>query len=148
MGRPRKADAAWTFKDRVRQRDGHKCTKCGISQEQYQKVSGRRLDVHRLVPGSPYTMEGCITVCKGCHDRIHSEIGKSPRSKSTLVLKMSPLFARKVRLYCAINDLTHKKLLQKLVGDAVAESEARFPKAYEFSDMAELLKAEAEFTKK
>jgi hypothetical protein len=30
-------------------------------------VDGRRLDVHRLTPGSPYSVEGCVTLCRACH---------------------------------------------------------------------------------
>jgi hypothetical protein len=34
---------------------------------QHEAMFGRALEVHRLIPGSVYTVEGCITLCKVCH---------------------------------------------------------------------------------
>lgn len=61
-------------KEAVRQRDGYRCTKCGLPQADHVAQYGRRLDVHRLAPGSLYTPEGCVTLCKRCH-------GPEPRLK-------------------------------------------------------------------
>ncbi|HVL11504.1 MAG TPA: hypothetical protein VM529_03010 [Gemmata sp.] len=41
---------------------------------QHKAKSGRTLEVHRVVPGSLYTLEGCVTLCKACH-------GPQPRRK-------------------------------------------------------------------
>lgn len=55
------------IKAAVRARDGHRCTECGMTNEEHRKKIGRSLEVHRLTPGSPYTIEGCQTLCRYCH---------------------------------------------------------------------------------
>src|SRR5215213_5109851 len=50
----------------VRQRDG-RCLQCGVTAEEYRQKTGIELDVHRLIPGSKYALEGCVTLCKECH---------------------------------------------------------------------------------
>ena len=50
----------------VRRRDNYKCVDCGSEQDE-----GRSLDVHRLKPGSRYTVRGCVTVCQKCHRQRH-----------------------------------------------------------------------------
>lgn len=62
------------IKANVRQRDGMRCTRCGITAEDHIDRTGRTLDVHRIEPGSVYSLEGCITLCRKCH-------GPEPRSK-------------------------------------------------------------------
>jgi cytochrome c553 len=54
-------------KEQVRERDGYACTRCGMSQADHLFRTGRRLDVHRTTPGSLYTLEGSVTICRGCH---------------------------------------------------------------------------------
>lgn len=51
----------------VRGRDGWKCTKCGMTNAEHLELYGRQLDVHRIEPGSLYTEDGCVTLCKTCH---------------------------------------------------------------------------------
>lgn len=55
------------IKAAVRKRDGHKCTRCGMTNQESLEVFRRSLDVHRLTPGAPYTVEGCVTLCRACH---------------------------------------------------------------------------------
>lgn len=55
------------IKKQVRSRDGMRCTECGMTNGQHVERFGFSLDVHRIVPGSPYTMDGCRTVCRPCH---------------------------------------------------------------------------------
>ncbi len=55
------------LKATVRERDGNRCTECGMTAAQHLERYGRDLDVHRLIPGSPYTTEGCVTLCRRCH---------------------------------------------------------------------------------
>jgi hypothetical protein len=62
-----------TIKKRVRARDGNRCTKCGMAGDVHKARYGRILEVHRVVPGSVYTEDGCVTLCKPCHN-------KEPRS--------------------------------------------------------------------
>jgi hypothetical protein len=46
---------------------GYRCTQCGMTHDQHAAKYGRTLHVHRLVPRSRYTVEGCVTVCVACH---------------------------------------------------------------------------------
>lgn len=64
-----------SIKAAVRERDGYKCTECGMSHVEHVTLYGRALEVHRLAPGSPYTVEGSVTLCKTCH-------GPKPKRKS------------------------------------------------------------------
>lgn len=59
--------SASTIKEDVRTRDNFRCTECGMMQEEHIALYGKRLEVHRKVPGSPYTLEGCVTLCRTCH---------------------------------------------------------------------------------
>jgi 5-methylcytosine-specific restriction endonuclease McrA len=53
----------------VRKRDGHRCVRCGLTNEQSLARTGRQLDVHRTTPGSPYSVRTgvCETLCRTCH---------------------------------------------------------------------------------
>jgi hypothetical protein len=72
-----------TIKSAVRARDGHKCVDCSITAKEYWARSRKRLDVHRLTPGSKYTVEGTVTVCRRCHKRRHA---KEKPSKGSRIL--------------------------------------------------------------
>lgn len=67
MAPPRNPDAACHIKPNVRARDGFRCTKCGKTNEEHLAQTGRQLEVHRVVPGSAYTVDGCVTLCRRCH---------------------------------------------------------------------------------
>lgn len=54
-------------KDAVRIRDEMRCTHCGMTDPEHKLLFGRGLHVHRLSPGSRYTVDGCITLCHDCH---------------------------------------------------------------------------------
>ena len=54
-------------KEAVRARDGYRCAQCGLSQADHVARVGRRLEVHRITPGSLYSLEGCVTLCRDCH---------------------------------------------------------------------------------
>lgn len=58
---------AFAVKRAVRERDGHACTKCGVTADEHIRRHGRTLQVHRQVPGSLYTPDGCVTLCCACH---------------------------------------------------------------------------------
>jgi hypothetical protein len=62
----------------IRARDGNRCTKCGMMNEEHLRRYGKSLEVHRTTPGSPYTHDGCVTLCKPCH-------GPQPRRKRNTV---------------------------------------------------------------
>lgn len=67
----------------VRARDDYRCTDCGMSAEEHVRLYRRNLDVHRLVPNSKYTVEGCVTLCKPCH----KTKPKSPRGTVRRTMK-------------------------------------------------------------
>lgn len=62
----------------VRERDGCCCIRCGIADDEYQRIRGRALDVHRTAGGGPYSLEPgvCETLCCTCH-------GSEPRTFAT-----------------------------------------------------------------
>lgn len=60
---------ALKIKAAVRARDGHVCTRCGMTAAEHRARTGRTLEVHRRLPGSPYTVDGCVTLCRGCHGK-------------------------------------------------------------------------------
>jgi hypothetical protein len=51
----------------VRERDGHKCVKCGMTDRRHRSRYGTAIQVHRTTPGSLYTLDGCVTICAECH---------------------------------------------------------------------------------
>lgn len=78
-----------TVKARVRERDGHKCTRCGKTAAQQFAERGRGLEVHRIVPGSAYTLAGCVTRCRTCHCWEHRSLRQSqPGGRIAFYLKL------------------------------------------------------------
>jgi hypothetical protein len=68
----------------VRHRDGYRCQDCGMTARRHFRRYKKTLDVHRLVPGSRYTLKGCITLCFRCHRTRHvllrhGDTGHKPR---------------------------------------------------------------------
>jgi hypothetical protein len=58
----------------VRERDGYRCVECGMTAEDHVEKFGKTLSVHRLIPGSEYTVEGCKTYCLPCHTEEHRRL--------------------------------------------------------------------------
>jgi hypothetical protein len=56
------------IKAAVRARDGFRCRLCGMGADEHASRFGRGLEVHRIIPGSDYTLDGCMTLCRPCHD--------------------------------------------------------------------------------
>ncbi len=56
-----------SIKADVRKRDGFCCTSCGMTNNEHLAQYGKQLDVHRVKPGQPYTLAGCVTLCRSCH---------------------------------------------------------------------------------
>ena len=54
-------------KEAVRKRDGYSCVECGMTESEHIERFGKKLDVHRLVPNSAYSIDGCETLCRACH---------------------------------------------------------------------------------
>lgn len=51
----------------VRKRDRYRCTECGMTSQEHLELYDRLLEVHRINPGSVYTVKGCVTLCRDCH---------------------------------------------------------------------------------
>lgn len=58
------------IKEAVRERDGRRCTRCGMTEDANLRQFGGRLQVHRLDAGSVYTLHGCVSLCLPCHRKI------------------------------------------------------------------------------
>lgn len=87
----------------VRHRDGYRCTECGMTVKEHHEKYGRTLDVHRIIPGSKYTVRGCVALCKECHKtKPRSANGTGPRHRTVgirgpLVLALRQ-YAKRYRL--------------------------------------------------
>jgi hypothetical protein len=57
------------IKASVRRRDGFCCVGCGMSSEEHRQRYKKQLHVHRKVPRSAYTIDGCVTLCYSCHTK-------------------------------------------------------------------------------
>jgi hypothetical protein len=57
------------IKQAIRERDGLRCSLCGLTNEEHLALHGTSLEVHRTVPGSLYTLDegACKTLCRRCH---------------------------------------------------------------------------------
>jgi hypothetical protein len=68
--------STYAIKAAVRERDDYRCSKCHMTNDQHIRDTGRQLQVHRLTPGSAYTVEGCVTLCYACHEGCHRGKGR------------------------------------------------------------------------
>jgi hypothetical protein len=57
------------IKAMVRERDGSKCLACGMTVEQHVEKFGETLHVHRVIPGTTYADDWCVTLCQPCHGK-------------------------------------------------------------------------------
>jgi hypothetical protein len=118
VGRKKTKVTAADIKAAVRERDGHRCTECGTTAEQHYELYGRKLEVHRLVPGSPYTVEGSVTLCKKCH-------GPKPRSSRysrispVTVVKIDRGIFRKAKVISAFRGMAVSDYLAELLAEPV-----------------------------
>jgi hypothetical protein len=65
--RKRRSVPAIRVKKRVRKRDQYRCRDCGESAQEHIERTGQTLHVHRIVPGTIYQVDSCITLCHECH---------------------------------------------------------------------------------
>jgi hypothetical protein len=95
----------------VRHRDGYRCTECGMTAEQHKGRYGKNLDVHRVEPGSPYTVHGCQTLCRSCHSpKPRSPLSKKPYKSVKLsrgfVFQLKQIaFLTRTPLHVVLSDL-------------------------------------------
>jgi hypothetical protein len=96
----------------VRHRDGYRCTDCGMTASEHFLRTGRNLDVHRLVPGSPYTIAGCVTLCRRCH-RLKPKLPRLTGSESRGFVGLT-LNAELVRLFRSLAAKNRRTLTAEL----------------------------------
>lgn len=72
-GRINRGEGWREIREKVRERDGNECQKCGVTSD------FRKLDVHHIVrvrdfedPTESHTMENCVQVCISCHSELES----------------------------------------------------------------------------
>jgi hypothetical protein len=100
----------------VRERDGYRCTECGMTSQEHQERYGKNLEVHRLTPGSPYTADGCVTLCVPCH----GPKPKSPRGSCELAtVKVRADVLRLARCIAYARGLTVRTYLESILAPAV-----------------------------
>ena len=86
-------------KELVRERDGDRCAHCGMVAVVHMMRWGRALEVHRIVPGSIYTVAGCVTLCKDCHEEMPTRQRGEPDAETEgitvrIPIKYKPLLQR------------------------------------------------------
>lgn len=88
------------IKNAVRERDGFRCTKCGMTNEQHLEKWERVLHVHRDLPGSEYVVgPGCVTLCRDCHHEWHRNNDALENNQITLVI--NPEWVKRIRRQAA-----------------------------------------------
>ena len=60
-----------SVKRQIRQHFDNRCTQCGMTNAEHLEKTGRSLDIDRVMPGSEYTLPGCVLLCKWCHRYRH-----------------------------------------------------------------------------
>ncbi len=84
--------------------------------EQHLEKYEKALHVHRLVPGSSYTLEGSTTLCYQCH-------GPQPRAHSSgrLIVNIPSEHHAAVRLAVIMRRTTMNELLSELIATTFAK---------------------------
>ncbi len=82
------------LKAAIRERDGNKCTECGISNDDHLEKCGKSLHVHRIIADWKYCFQNCTTLCTSCHP-------KYARALNTI--RTIPRSGGKMQLFTAID---------------------------------------------
>ncbi|WP_254535924.1 HNH endonuclease [Halomarina litorea] len=65
-------------RERVLERDGHTCQRCGCDVEGGHRESNQSAEVHHLIPrsaGGPDANQNLVTLCWLCHQKAHWDMG-------------------------------------------------------------------------
>lgn len=106
----------------VRFRDGYRCTRCGTTAKQNYRKYKQALDVHRVVPGSRYSLRGCITLCKECHNLAHRRVPGKVYTKS---IKISADIRQMLGAIADANNENLSACFARLVGPTLADDYKR-----------------------
>jgi 5-methylcytosine-specific restriction endonuclease McrA len=110
-------------KARVRQRDGRRCTKCGITEREHVRRHNRGLHVHRIVPGSLYSLEGCVTLCISCHG---PQPKRPPGTGDDIVIRAYPALKEALHAY-AKHDRRSASKAGALLLEEILKAKGFFP---------------------
>jgi hypothetical protein len=86
-----------------------------MTNQEHKTLTGRSLEVHRLVPGSVYAKDTCVTLCRACH-------GPQPRSPrgsypdGTATVSISPELHRVLRTVAAWRGVSVADYLSEITG--------------------------------
>lgn len=109
------------FKDKVRDRDGHQCCRCGSPQVRH----SRKLHVHRVTPGVDYDKTDVETLCPSCHRRAHSKVGE------TEIVRIDSEVKKAARIIAAALDKSLPEYISELLRPGI---ERDLPKAKKVMD--------------
>jgi hypothetical protein len=104
------------IKAAVRARDGFRCVDCGMTAAEHRDRYRRRLEVHRLIPGSAYSVKGTVTLCHRCHRGRHRKPAP-PFPLSRLVIDTT----EDVRLAVRISALKAGRTISELVNEILRD---------------------------
>jgi len=105
------------IKAAVRERDGYRCRQCGCTQEQHLQQHGRILEVHRLAPGAPYSVDGCVTLCRICHGPKR----RSARySTGAIRLQLDRDLVKQLHIISILEQTTPAAIIAELIKDYVS----------------------------
>lgn len=109
------------LKAEVRERDGSKCCDCGMTTEEHFEKYDQKLHVHRNVPGSVYSADGCDTVCKRCHGRRHREINAANRPPIKMAIDTEEKIRLAVKLASTKAGLSPSELINNMLRKQLAK---------------------------
>lgn len=124
------------IKRAVRERDGG-CVGCGISNADHRARFGRMPDVHRRVPGSVYSVEGCVTLCRTCHGPQPKRRRGQPDLAVPTPFRTAPVsrdLARMVRAVCVRKRMKSMDYLDSVLRPIVAKAMADLAKRIQGKD--------------
>ncbi len=99
------------LKDAIRARDGFRCQDCGMTNVEHLEKHGDSLHVHRLIPGSAYTMADCVTLCVTCH-------GQKPKTLDQLIFRFPDERCGITTFWFNHYNITERAILDLLVREA------------------------------
>jgi 5-methylcytosine-specific restriction endonuclease McrA len=102
------------IRDAIRERDGFRCTQCGLSQEEHIVRHGRKLDIHRKTPGTYAIEDRCVSLCIPCHSRIPNRKKMGHRTVSLPVAFEAPLKELARRLGVAVPYVIRDAIRERL----------------------------------
>lgn len=102
-------------KSLVRQRDNERCRDCGITSDEHIEAHGKKLHVHRIIPGTVYREDLCVTLCYACHGKKPKKTGEAFWAKDLAWLGFNLYDANDKESIGLLGEMS--KLTGKSIGD-------------------------------